>query len=517
MVKLLILLFFSFTLYAKTFTVATYNVENFFDLNNNITDYKEYTTNNKSKWNKKNFDVKVSNLLKVLKDLNCDIVALQEVENKELMQLLVKRLPEYKYYSFSKYEKGSVGVGFLSKIEIERNSNLNVRFSDKIYRPILETTFKIDDNEFKIFNNHWPSKKVGESYRIKYAKKLFDRVNELPRDYDYILLGDFNSNYNEFETIYQEKRLNNTQGVTGINQVLNTTIDKEPVTVDDVLRRDKRAHYNLWLDLPQKNRFSTIFRGKKNTPDNIIIPPALFDNKKLSYKIDSFKVFRPSYLYKNGKINRWQMRNKVHQGIGFSDHLPLMATFSSNDEDKSPLKNLPLKTINKISNFYEIEKLIEPVDLKDVIVIYKNNRSAIIKQKNDRAIFLFNNAAKLDEGFSYDLRITQIKEYFGLKEIKSFRILHKNQEVKEYKKLYKNAEKIDIFDSKNQNEIVTNLKGTYKDGKLFFKDENIKLYSKKKILLPENNQKVEIKRAHLGLYKDEEQLIIYDKSDINVN
>ena len=30
--------------------------------------------------------------------------------------------------------------------------------------------------------------------RVKYAKILFDRVSLLPKDYDYILVGDFNSN-----------------------------------------------------------------------------------------------------------------------------------------------------------------------------------------------------------------------------------------------------------------------------------------------------------------------------------
>jgi hypothetical protein len=64
----------------------------------------------------------------------------------------------------------------------------------------------------------------------KFAKKLFDRLEKLPRDYDYILLGDFNSNYDEFKTIYSNKKLNDTQGLTGINQVLNTTIGKKFVT-----------------------------------------------------------------------------------------------------------------------------------------------------------------------------------------------------------------------------------------------------------------------------------------------
>ena len=43
------------------------------------------------------------------------------------------------------------------------------------------------------------NQKSPESYRIKYAKDLQDRVSILPKDYDYILLGDFNSDYDEFK------------------------------------------------------------------------------------------------------------------------------------------------------------------------------------------------------------------------------------------------------------------------------------------------------------------------------
>ena len=56
------------------------------------------------------------------------------------------------------------------------------------------------DVEFKVFNNHWPSKASAESYRVKYAKNLQERVTLLPDDYDYILIGDFNSDYNEMQT-----------------------------------------------------------------------------------------------------------------------------------------------------------------------------------------------------------------------------------------------------------------------------------------------------------------------------
>lgn len=517
MFKLLLLFFFSISLYAKTFTVASYNVENLFDLTKHRSDYKEYKPNTKSKWNKRNFNIKVANLVKVLKGIDADIIALQEIENIQMMQLLLRKLPQYKYSSFTKYRNSSVGIGFLSKIKIKNNKDINVTFRNKLFRPILESTFELDNIEFKIFNNHWPSKRVSESYRVKYAKLLSDRLKKLPRDYDYILLGDFNSNYDEFKTIFREKKLNNTSGVTGINQVLNTTIGKRYVTYDDVNKNKKRVHYNLWLDMNYNNRFSNKYRGQNNTPDNILLSPALFDNKKLSYKTKSFRVFKPNYLYKNRRIIRWKMNNKIHMGSGYSDHLPIIGKFSTNKEEKNPLKKIEKKELNKISQLYKKTKLTEDILLKNVVVIYKHVKSAIIKQKKDRAIYLYNNAQDLKEGFSYDLAISQIKDYNGLKEIEEYKIKKNNGKYKYYKDLYQYPNKIDIFDTNNQNEIIKNLKGKYNKGKLYIGDKKIKLFAKNKKDLPKNGEKITIKRAHLGYYRNKIQILIHDKSEIDVN
>ena len=512
--KLSILLFFIINLNSKDFTICSYNVENLFDLTYNKTEYKEYIPNSFSNWNNSNFNTKLSNTIKVLEDLDCDILALQELENENVLKLLQNALPRYNYNSFAKSKNASVGLGFLSKLRIINSNVIEVNFLNKTYRPILETTFKIDSIEFKLFNNHWPSKRASESYRIKYAKRLFDRVNTLPKDYDYILLGDFNSNYNEFETIKYEKKLNDTQGITGINQVLNTTVDKEYITLDDILREDRRVHYNSWLQLPYKERFSTIYKGEYNTPDNIILSPALFDNKKINYIKDSFKVYKPNYLYKKNNIIRWQIKGGKHQQKGYSDHLPIMAKFTTNKISKSINSN---KKANSISYLYKKIKLIEPIVLKDAIVIYKSFNHAIIKQKNDRAIFLYNNAENLQEGFSYDIKIEQIKEYFGLKEISSFTILKKNNKESKYKNLYIKNLNIDFNNSLYQNEIITNIQGFYKNNSLYFENKRVKIYFKDKELKPKDGSYLIIKRAQIGYYKSTVQLVINNRSDIDVN
>lgn len=520
MKKLLLFIFFSFSLFAQNIKIASYNVENLFDLVKHNSEYKEYIPNTKANWNKTTYNKKLNNLIKVIKDIDADIIALQEIENKAVLQQLFKRLPKYKHYSFAKYPRSSVGVGFLSKIKIVDNRHLNIKFSKKLFRPILETTFLLDNIEFKIFNNHWPSKLVSESYRVKYAKKLKDRLDELPRDYDYILVGDFNSNYDEMITFRNDKKLNNTAGITGINQVLNTTLKNKFMTYDDILKSKKRVNFNLWLDLPTYKRFSNKYRKQNSTPDNIILSPALLDTKKLSYLPKSFGVFRPHYLYKNKKINRWQMsghkHNRTHKGKGYSDHLPIYALFSTKKDDTNVIKKINYtqkKKLNSIKDLYTKEKLISPVTLDNCLVIYKTKAGAVIKDKSQKAIYIFKNAQNLKEGFTYKLQINQIFNYNGLKEISDFSIIDEFGKSPSYKNFYLDASKIDILNPKYQNQIVTNLKGIVKNKRLYFdKNKYIKLFAKDKKDLPKKG-KITINTGHLGVYKGNVQILIHKKSD----
>lgn len=530
MFKIVLLCLFALNIYAKDFVIASYNAENLFDLKKQNSEYKEFIPNTSSKWNQKNFNIKINNAVKVIKDINADIIALQEIENRAVLQLLLKKLPSYKYSSFAKYSRSSVGVGFLSKIKIKSNRQIDVKFTNKIFRPILETTFEIENKEFKIFNNHWPSKRVAESYRVKFAKKLQDRLSKLPRDYDYILLGDFNSNYDENRSFKYNKKLNNTSGITGINQVLNTTVENKYITYDDVLKQKRKVHFNLWLDLPSNDRFSNKYRTQSNTPDNIILSPALLDTKNISYIHKSFKVFKPNYLYRNNKVLRWQMKgsryNKVHVGAGYSDHLPIYASFSTSKEKTNPIKEIKQnskKELNKISDLYNKMKLIEPAIIKDAVVIYKTKTGAIIKQKNNRAIYIYKHAQELKLGYSYTLQINEIVDYNGLKEVDSFSVLEENGRFKNYKSLFINAKKNDIFNPNNQNEIAFNLRGVIKKRKLYIDDSNtmlkgksIKIFAKNKQDLPKQNETITFKNAHIGVYRGVPQILIHSSSDYQV-
>ncbi|MDQ7061264.1 MAG: hypothetical protein Q9M43_09045 [Sulfurimonas sp.] len=154
--------------------IATYNVENLFDLQITKYRYKEYRPNTNALWNKKHYKIKLQNIAKVIKDIDADIIALQEIGSlkalKDLRFELKKQGLYYQYFSIANKKPTSIKVALLSKVPFVYSKDLAVTHSYK-YRNILEAKFKINSQNLYIFNNHWKAKSGPESMRIVSAKK----------------------------------------------------------------------------------------------------------------------------------------------------------------------------------------------------------------------------------------------------------------------------------------------------------------------------------------------------------
>lgn len=319
----------------EIFRVASYNVENLFDLDYTGFEYDAYVPYSNFGWDTRMAGIKFTNIAQVVKDLDADIVTLQEVESLRALVLLRDKLKGfgvyYPFYEIAEIEQKNVSCAVMSKFEIVQKDNISVKKGAG--RKILKIVIDVHGNLFTLFVNHWKSKSGPESRRISYAKVLRKEIDKLPADVDYILVGDFNSNYDEFKTFAGNARLNDTGGVTGINHILKTIDGKVPVNQDKL--QNGSCHgclYNLWMELKPENRWSYIFSGKKESLDNIIAPMALFDNKGISYVNNSFKRFSPEYLFNGKRVFRWQRAKRGrgrHLGEGYSDHLPVFADFST--------------------------------------------------------------------------------------------------------------------------------------------------------------------------------------------
>lgn len=314
----------------KTLKIATYNVENLFDLQRSSHEYKEYIPYTKSNWNDINYKIKLKHIARVIKDINADIIGLQEIESvqalKDLRYTLKRAGLYYQYYKIANLKNTTVKVAILSKIPFIYTHEIAVTSSYR-YRNILEAKFTIDHEDLYILVNHWKSKAGPESRRIVSAKKLKKRVEELGIQKNIIALGDFNSDYEEYKIFKRKRKHNDTNGITGINHILGT-INYQKKSEDVKVKPGE--FYNLWYDTNMNERYSYIYRGKKEAMDSILISSSLLDNKGLDYKKNSIQSFKQPYLFKGKVINRWQTtrsRLRRHKGKGYSDHLAVIAEF----------------------------------------------------------------------------------------------------------------------------------------------------------------------------------------------
>jgi len=519
------------------FSIASYNVLNLFDDKYDGSEYKEFIPN--IHYGSKDYHNKLKKITHIIKNIDADIIGLQECENINVLNDLAKNT-NYKYKAVSKKARSSIAVGVLSRFEIVETKQIKVYSG---FRDILRIKLKIKDSFLYVYINHWSSKRAKESARIYYAKALINDIRILKEqnpDIDYVILGDFNSDYNEFVAFKYNKKLNDTHGITGINQILNTAFNNNLVAKKDILDFDfankNLLHYNLWLELGKDDRFSYIFRGYKTTPDNMIVPYALFDDKAISYKDGSFGVYKSKEVYN-------PYSNKIIRA--YSDHLPIYAFFTTK---KQNYKSTKANTINKNQAYMSFENTLDAIEflysnhylskkvvLKNMIVLYKSKHKAVFKsikyantQNTKHKSILFyakyqnelNLLDKLQVGKVYDIEVSQIDDYFGTKSISKFAILqvHNNKKYNNLDNFYLKDAKDELFKPYNQNEIISNLKGIYKNRYLYYnnshmKMKKVKLYFIKGIKKPSKNSQILIKNGQLGVFKNKIQIIINKPSD----
>jgi len=533
MKKYIVLFLLPMIAFANSFKVASYNVENLFDMQKNGSEYRDYQPH-RNGWDKSALDVKLNNIAQVICDINADIIGLQEIENINALNMLKRRLKrvgcEYRYHAIASKQSSTVKVALLSKFKIKKTHEITINRSHKS-RSILEAKIDVHGQELIVFVNHWKSKHSygTESKRIVYAKALINQIKRLPTSSEYVILGDFNSDHNEYVTM--DDKFDDSNGKTGINHILNTLYNGSFVDIATLTSSKNRLlHYNLWLDVAKNARWSKNFYGKKGSIDSIIIPKTMLDNQKIEYKVDSFGVFKAPYLFKErGRINRWELKHHKHTKKGYSDHLPIYATFTLGGAKattpKPTLSIIPQEESNKeskkikkspkdnIATLYSIDSITKPLELKDVKVIFKRKDVAIIKAYQEgRGIMVFRDIYSLDEGYSYDIKVDRVEDYNGLKEVTKIFDVQKAQKV-DTSSYIKDASK--GLDMSVQNEVYKNIVGVYNKRSLQVGKQKIAIFFKDKHTIPSNGSKIKIDRAHIGHYHTP-QMVVYSKNDFKI-
>ena len=264
---ILLCLSFIFTLAAEL-SIATFNVENLFDGKNDGTEYQDFVIG-KSDWSAKAASGKFNDIKKIITELNADIIALQEIENEEILKELM-RSTGYEYFAFSKDKKSPIGLGLMSRIRPIETKIFKV--PNVKTRDVVRVKFELDGHEFSLFVNHMPAQKNS----LKSRKTAFITLKSVIQDdKNVILLGDFNTPY-------------------GSKSLLNDIIVS-------------RNLVDLWQFAPSHKRYSHI---NLSAIDHVVLSKDMIEGGEISYVSGSFEV------YKQG-------------GKTYSDHFPLKFKISA--------------------------------------------------------------------------------------------------------------------------------------------------------------------------------------------
>jgi endonuclease/exonuclease/phosphatase family metal-dependent hydrolase len=328
----------SVTVNAKTISIMNYNAENLFDTihdegkedytylplsikkaSQEIQDYcnglaydswKESCL--KTDWNDDVLDAKIMNLSKVIKAYNkgkgADIVVLQEVENKNVLELLVSKGLKDLGYNYISLVEGpdsrGIDVGILSKFPIvsEQLHLIDLVGIAKPSRGILEVQIKVGSKTITVFGNHWPSQHNPSEARFAASEKLIELANK-SRSNIVVATGDFNTLPDETPN--------------GVENLSEAFIDVE-----------KRARKLLFKSLWSGTHW---YKGHWGSLDKVFVLKRI---TKAKVKTRSFDILAYKFLLGDKELvddetgvettyNHVPLRFDLIKKTGYSDHLPI--------------------------------------------------------------------------------------------------------------------------------------------------------------------------------------------------
>ena len=257
-----------------TLRIATFNVENLFaryNFRKNFTPTADGFSINNLAFDLYDEDAKKLTA-KVIKEMDADVVCLQEVENMEVLERFVSRYLGGKGYKhrmlIDSHEMRRMDVAVLSKLPIiatkthrqERNRNNS---SWLFSRDCLQVTVEKDGKFLTLFNNHFKSMMYGRDDTKPRRKEQVDRVAQIITDtygddYDgnFVVMGDFND--------YRDD-----------NTSLSSLIDHSGLVdvTKGMSEDDKWTHY--WAGGGEYKQIDFILLGKKLAEHNNGVKPQM--------------------------------------------------------------------------------------------------------------------------------------------------------------------------------------------------------------------------------------------------
>jgi hypothetical protein len=313
-------------------TIAFYNVENLFDINNDTLVFDdERTPSGRYRWTLKRYQKKIRDIASVLSEIGIterhgppDIIGLCEVENLSVLKDLVRHPKlydsEYGIVHYDSPDERGIDVALLYRkqtflpisIKKHRLVILNNDRQRDYSRDQLVVSGLLSSELVYLIINHWPSRSGGQlrsqPHRVKAAelnKHIIDSISKISPSPRIISLGDFNDNPTDYS----------------MKMVLELKTAKAFVG-DSVL-------YNPMGTMYQKGIGTLAYRDQWSLFDQIYMSGNLIENNAV-LKFWKAGVFNPSYLItQQGPYKGYPLRTYSggrYTG-GYSDHFPVYALF----------------------------------------------------------------------------------------------------------------------------------------------------------------------------------------------
>ncbi|MFD1161595.1 endonuclease/exonuclease/phosphatase family protein [Hwangdonia seohaensis] len=305
-------------------TVAFYNLENLFDLNEDRhTNDNDFLPTSVKKWTPKRYKNKlrklgfaISNIGRKETGKQPAIVGLCEVENAKVIEDLIasKHLENcnYKYVHYNSLDERGIDVALLydaTAFKVTHSETFTIQLTNAdgfpdYTRDILLVSGLLDGELVHVIVNHWSSRREGEKEtefkRMASSAKVGEIITTLRLDNEnakIIVIGDFNDDPHSHS----------------IKQLVNGFNLFNPMETLRSYSRGSSYHGRQW-----------------NLFDQVLISTNFFKTSDKLFEYYTANIFDEDFLKLfNGKFKGSPFRTyigKKYQG-GYSDHFPVYAIF----------------------------------------------------------------------------------------------------------------------------------------------------------------------------------------------